>query len=332
MKRNGLTIVEILVIVTVIIVLLALLAPAVSSARESARINQCKMNLRQVGIAAHNYHDGHKSFPAVSQLVGGEKKTAGGYSFLTALLPFMEQQKLFDSLPKDDAIDPLGSNAPNLVKARATRLPGLICPSNSNASVNKEGQALTNYKAMCATSAESLRIAVDPTQPAPYGDANMHPDGAWRPGKSIRIADFSDGTSDTLLFVETMDDTNSAWIAGSDVHLVGMPKAESYDQEFSNGTYFAPTSFNGKYDEEAGDLIRQSRTYLQFDFSPNGKDSGTYPDSVGRHPAYGPGSAHVAGVNHVYGDASVRSITRKCDYAAYMIAITRQNGDPCYGD
>ncbi len=328
MKRNGLTLIEVLVIFAIIGILIALLLPATCSSREAARRAACANNMRQLGIAAHNYHDAKKHFPAPSQLVGGEKKTVGGYSFIVALLPYMERQLLFNSLPTDDSIDPLGSNDPKLITARTTQLKELICISNPHETVNKDGQALTNYKAMCATSAESLKIAVDATSPAPYGDANMHPDGAWVPGKSLAIRDFTDGTSGTILFVETMDVTNSAWIAGSDVHLVGMPKAKSYDQVYSNGTYFAPTGFNGNFGDKADEFIRQSRTYLAFDFSPRGKDVGTYPESVGRRPAYGPSSGHAASVNHVFVDASVRPISKTTDYCWYFFLITRQNGDP----
>ncbi len=337
MKRRAFSMLDLLVVIAVIGILIALLLPAVQAARGAARRAGCVNNMRQLAIAMHNYHDGMKKFPPPSTILDEAKKdekqeakkVVGGFSLFTKVLPFMEYSSIYDSLPiKDQKFDPLASKDENVVRARGTLIRELICPQNRNATTNKEGAALTNYKAMAATSAESLKISLDPKSPAPYGEAKDHPDGGSVPGKGIRISDFADGSSHTLMFVETTDDSNSAWIAGSDAQLAGEPKAAKYTREYSNDTYWHPDGFNGRYDADAAPAIKNMRTYLGYDFSPTGKDKGAYPDSVGRRPAYGPGSSHPNTVNHAFFDASIRTVSKTVDYAAYFFAITRNNGDP----
>jgi hypothetical protein len=209
----------------------------------------------------------------------------------------------------------------------------LICPSNPNKTyedpVNKQ-VAFTNYKAMGASSMESLIISDDPDSPPPYGDKSNHPDGALYPTNTgIRLKDITDGTSNTIMVVETIDDSKSCWLAGADTTLVGMPKADNY-QRFSGNGFWAPLDYVEKpgYNEEAAPGIRAARTYLAFDFRPGYADAGTYPAGVGRTPDYGPSSGHPGIVNHLICDGSVRSVRNDVDYAAYFFAITKNNVDP----
>jgi hypothetical protein len=234
---------------------------------------------------------------------------------------------------KPSKIDPLtgnGASSPSAVRiARDTSIPEFLCPSNPNKvyedPVNKK-VAFTNYKAMGATCMESLKLCVDPDSPPPYGDKEKHPDGAIFPrNKGISLGDIADGTSHTIMVVETMDDTKSAWIVGSDVTLVGMPKA-TYEKW--KDSFWAPTGYNGAYYEYASPAIQALRTYAAFDFRPGHPDAGTYPSGVGRTPAYGPSSGHPGIVNHLYCDGSARSLRKDVDYAAYFFAITRDNNEP----
>ena len=139
----------------------------------------------------------------------------------------MKQEKLYDLLPQGSVADPLASTDPKIVEVRNTLLPELICPSNRHSTYEKPGtneNALTNYKALGATFAESLVVCIDPHAPLPYGtDPKIHPDGVLFPGQGVRICDLVDGTSNTFALVETKDYSASAWIAGSDVTLAGMP-------------------------------------------------------------------------------------------------------------
>ncbi|MFM9068057.1 MAG: DUF1559 domain-containing protein [Planctomycetota bacterium] len=89
-RRPGFTLVELLVVIAIIGILVALLLPAVQAAREAARRTQCLNNLKQLGLALHNYHDSRRSFPA------GASPNVTAFNWRVAIWPFMEQQSLFD--------------------------------------------------------------------------------------------------------------------------------------------------------------------------------------------------------------------------------------------
>jgi type II secretory pathway pseudopilin PulG len=340
--KRGFTFVELVIIIIIIAIGLGLLVPYLQASREKARLQTCINNMKQIGLAMHEYHDLNKRLPGSADLLGsGPIKQAGGYSFLVHILPMMDQDKLYKTLPIVTVVDPLASNDPNVVAARNTLLGGLICPSNPNKRYQdpwKRLNAFTNYKGMGATTAESLICCADPMAPLPYGNPMSlpetgilkinHPDGALFPGKGLRFADFIDGTAGTFMAVETMDDSNSVWIAGSDATLVGMPKTAMLPASTTTNPYWYPTGFNRKYNEEASPEIQALRTYLAFDFSLGGKDAGKYPPSVGRTPNYGPSSAHPNVVNHLFVDGAVRCIRKDADYAMYFFSVTPNNGDP----
>ena len=103
--RSGFTLIELLVVIAIIAVLIALLLPAVQSAREAARRMQCTNNLKQIGLAIHNYHDVQNRFPSgfIFQAPGMANRAdrpnrAAGFSWHTFILPFVEQANLYNQL------------------------------------------------------------------------------------------------------------------------------------------------------------------------------------------------------------------------------------------
>ena len=102
-SRRGFTLIELLVVIAIIAVLMALLLPAVQQAREAARRTQCKNNLKQFGLAVHNYHDTHNRFPSAAFWTdanrdGTPDSDCGHWAWGVMIMPFLEQGNLYQQL------------------------------------------------------------------------------------------------------------------------------------------------------------------------------------------------------------------------------------------
>ena len=141
--RRGFTLIELLVVIAIIAILIALLLPAVQQAREAARRTQCKNNLKQIGLALHNYHDTHNQFPASCVNPGSYLANAGGFvpagmirnhTGYLFLLPMLEQSNLYNqinfSLPTGKADwNGVGGGGEQAVLAKV-KIPAFECPSD----------------------------------------------------------------------------------------------------------------------------------------------------------------------------------------------------------
>lgn len=142
-RIRGFTLIELLVVIAIIAVLVALLLPAVQQAREAARRSQCRNNLKQFGIALHNYHDTHQTFPMA---VANYTCAAGTPNYLanrlwgwgTYVLPFMENSALYDQLNPNGCSNPMPGNGFTINGERLlqTPLPAFVCPSDTGDDIN----------------------------------------------------------------------------------------------------------------------------------------------------------------------------------------------------
>ena len=136
-SRRGFTLIELLVVIAIIAVLIALLLPAVQAAREAARRAQCVNNLKQIGLALHNYHSSINALPW-DHGPGGWNEWSG----MTMLLPYMEQQPLYNTINFNYIIGNGAATATNggflNTTAIQTKLNGLVCPSDLDRLTNTD--------------------------------------------------------------------------------------------------------------------------------------------------------------------------------------------------
>jgi prepilin-type N-terminal cleavage/methylation domain-containing protein len=356
-QRRGFTLVELLVVIAIIGILIALLLPAIQAAREAARRATCINNQKQLGLAFHNFHDAYKKLPPAADvtrnLTTGVIQTVDGWSYVIHLLPYMEYGGMYDKLNiKTGRPTGGGTTAENTAAEEAsnTLLNELICPSNPGATYcDTEGKkgALCNYKVMAATHAASLSYAWDggvgsgacyPSGGTTATMKSIHPDGADFPGAKLTFAAFGkDGTAHTILTLECMDPQYGVWTFGREVVLVA---ADATDLGTMTNTYgyYAPANYNGKFGDEAPQAIQDMKPYVAYDFSiPSPKayvslETTSTLSPIGytasRTQSYGPSSGHPGVVNAMFADGTVRSLSKKIDYCAFLFLCTRNGGEP----
>jgi prepilin-type processing-associated H-X9-DG protein len=200
MARKASTLIELLVVIAILSILLALLLPAVQKARESANRMSCQNNLKQMGLACHQYHDTHRSFPPGYLAAAPYPDTTPGWGWAAFLLPYLEQVNLYRQI---DLRQPVEKSS-----AIQVMLPIFLCPSDQPAG---SAFVLTDgtLTPLCSAAASSYGATVG--QDASEVDAPTG-DGVFYRNSRTRIADIVDGASQTVLLGDrAWIQTNGIW-------------------------------------------------------------------------------------------------------------------------
>lgn len=287
--RRGFTLIELLVVIAIIAILIALLLPAVQQAREAARRTQCKNNLKQIGLAFHNYHDVNNGLPV------GQYGCCWG-TWMIGLLPYIEQQALFNQyLPTrkfgvngPDGVDGHRySDVPNR-PVSATRIAAYTCPSDVEEVYSGNRYAKHNYLINFGNTSITQAATV---QGVAFRDApfvrNLDNLSTGVPqNKSFR--DITDGLTNTMLVSEGLQGVGTTELRGLII--------------FGNATMF--TTFLGPNSNLPDPMNPVANcTNLPLQNLPCVGSSGANPQMFASR------SQHVGGVQTTLGDGSARFIS-----------------------
>ena len=330
----GFTLVELLVVIAVIGVLIALLLPAVQSARESARRMQCGNNMKQWGLALHNYHATYDRIPGLAD------NSNAAFSIHTYLLPYVEKATLATLIDTKIDLYSGGSGAAALQAAHveAARTPDSLfrCPSDPDqvTQVNTSGEeyACNNY------------VYCFGTGTGEFYDIRNKTDGAFYQQAALGFNAFIDGTSNTMVLSELIvGEGQTGLCVGStvtDIQLAGLEA--TFMGDFSPGTAANYAKFK---DQDVAALPEQppkwrndigkgwivgkcdSTLYNSY-LLPNSKLPNIYCSNFGFFAAR---SRHVGIVNVLLADGSVRTVSGNIALAVWRAYSTVDGGETVTG-
>jgi prepilin-type N-terminal cleavage/methylation domain-containing protein/prepilin-type processing-associated H-X9-DG protein len=302
--RQGFTLIELLVVIAIIAVLIGLLLPAVQKVRSAAARMKCQNNLKQIGLALHNYHDANQSFPPGVKSVHvsdwGETDTPG-WGWAAHMLPHVEQDNLFRTIRFD-----LSIADPRNAAARVTSVPVFLCPSDAAQPTftaftvgadEKPGApicdvAAANYLGMSTTD--------------DFVDSNTFTiswNGVLYPNSRVRLTDVTDGTSQTFAVSERNQRHGQVTWVGA------VPGAGSFATETS---------------VEPDENIALTLGYVG-DANKPGEVGGSWAST--HHT-----SAHGVGANFLFCDGHVRFLTPSINFATFQALATRAGGEVVSAD
>lgn len=331
-SRRGFTLIELLVVIAIIGVLIALLLPAVQAAREAARRSQCTNNLKQIGLAMHNYHDVHGVFPLSRTivLVNNVININRAFSGHSQLLPFLEQRPIYDAINFNLTWNPDPNNGgyDGNATVRRTAISVFLCPSDSQNAV-PPNYAGNNYR---ANEGSMFLFGYGATDPNGVNNTMPPPNGMFFANQSHGVAAARDGTSNTAVFSE---------------HIKG-------DFSQATATERADTFQPGIYPADPDDAIRICREMNWTDLTKQGYSDVGAPWLYGYHSTTqyyhvsGPNtrscmfpplrvmttanSDHPGGVHVAFGDGSVKFVKDSINLQVWRSIGSRNLGEAVSAD
>jgi len=320
--------IELLVVIAIIAVLIALLLPAVQQAREAARRSQCKNNLKQIGLGLHNYHDNYRSFPIGAQ---------GGFwnpNWRFTILPFLDQAPIYSQLmsvpattsdgfagQRNDSIA-LGGYGTNHAILAGWNATVYNCPSSALSSNNNATSPPLNNKQFGQThsyvgvAGSSVNLATDQGKScSPNTSYGVHcENGMLFTCGTARIADATDGTSNTLMIAEQSGairnkDYRANYQGGwSGMHITSSPLYKRVPTLAASATNFY-----------AGLTTLWFRPNLDTVTPPTGTSMTYHANTVLN-------SFHTGGIHGLMADGSVRFLSDNVNFPTLQQACMRNDG------
>jgi prepilin-type N-terminal cleavage/methylation domain-containing protein/prepilin-type processing-associated H-X9-DG protein len=305
---RGFTLVELLVVIAIIGVLVALLLPAVQAARESARRTQCQSNLKQVSLALHSYHDTWGALPcALMGAVASSSPHDDGFGFGVAILPFIEQQALFEKINPNGRPGAIG----DYFRANGGPIPGgetplkfYRCPSSQLPKVVPPMYALSGASAMLPPSNGMMTgYAINDYKGA---GASCYSDSDGVLGKqaeipNVRFAQVTDGLSNMLMVCE------SSYVTGNSTSTPTV--VEDW-----------PIWIGGPNTDESVRVNGRTSSPINCQCTPS-----TMMKAINDDCAF---SWHAGGAQFSFCDGSVRFISQNISMTTYCNLHSRNDGNP----
>jgi prepilin-type N-terminal cleavage/methylation domain-containing protein len=333
-RRKAFTLIELLVVIAIIAVLIALLLPAVQQAREAARRTQCKNNLKQLGLALHNYHDTSNAFPP--GWIGISTGAYSGFGWNSMLLPYIDQGPLYNNLSQGgipNMLTGLAANTTPTVKTTDSVLGALRCPSDAgpptattitNTSIQF---GRSNYPAVCGFDPSQVGMSTNwaaaplvlPTtssqKMATYWVDQVVNQWGGCFGENTRkgIRDMSDGSSNSFVIGERYTPAESS---------SNTPSTVSGDCIWAGTPMSASSTPSGNWMQAL--VVGECTTRINFGSTAA---SGGSP----RADTAGFGSMHTGGCHFLMGDGAVKFISENIDMGNYR-ALSRINDGSVVGD